>query len=38
MEKVNANITGIAILRPDRIEEIKYLVEKKMLMKLRTDD
>lgn len=38
MEKVNADITGIAILRPDGIEEIKYLGEKKMLMKLLTDD
>jgi len=37
-EKVNADITGIAILRPDGIEEIKYLGEKKMLMKLLTDD
>jgi len=28
-EKVNADITGIAILRPDGIEEIKYLGERK---------
>ena len=37
-EKVNAEITGIAILRPDGIEQITYLGDKKMLMKLMTDD
>jgi len=38
MEKVNADITGIAILRPDGIEQITYLGDKKMLIKLLTDD
>lgn len=33
-DKINAEITGIAILRPDGIEEITYLGEKKMLRML----
>ncbi|MBO0589657.1 hypothetical protein [Sporosarcina sp. E16_8] len=37
-EKVNAEITGIAILRPGGIEEIKYLGDKKMLRTLLTGE
>ncbi len=33
-DKVNAEITGIAILRPDGIEQITYLGDKKMLRTL----
>jgi len=33
-DKVNAEITGIAIIRPGGIEEIKYLGDKKMLRTL----
>jgi len=37
-DKVDAEITGIAILRPGGIEEIKYLGDKKMLRTLLSDD